>query len=170
MPTVEPADALETCYQYTSVSQFKSQEEINEMIANDCDPLLIKKFLVKDETIKDKCKSADWGDAYILLLMNSFKDQPSPHSRVVDDSENMDLAFKIFESFSFNEKESFVSFTDIKKWIDVEGINATFKKVKTEMMGLGVKEHKSVGIRGFKGLSMKPTSGTVHADDATTEY
>ena len=170
MPAVEPADALETCYQFTSVSQFKSQEEIDDMNNQNCDPLMMKKYLVKDETIKDKCKSVEWSDAYILLLMDSFKEKPTPHNRVIDDADNTDLTFKIFESFKFDDNDSFVSFNEIKKWIDFEGINATLKKVKTELLGLGVKEHKCVGVRGYKGAFLKPTSGGIGEDDATTEY
>ena len=167
MPPVEPADALETCYQYTSTTQFVTQEELNAKSETNSDPLYLKKYLVRDDSIKTKCKSVEWGDAYILLLMNSFKDQPTPHAPPVDDSENMDLSFKIFESFSFDDRNSFTSFADIKKWMDVEGVNATLKKVKTELIGLGVKNHKTVGVRGFKGLALKATD-QCSADDCTT--
>ena len=168
MAIVEPADALETCFQYTSVKQFKLQEEIDLLKEKNTDPMIMNKFLVRDDTIKDKCKSVEWGNAFILLLLDSFKEKPMSHVKLNEDSDETDLAFKICDSFTFEDKDSFTTFNELKKWLDYENVNVTIKKLKTELIGFGVKEHKLVGNRGFKGIKLKyKPNGS--GDDDTTE-
>ena len=88
LPRVEPADALETCIQFNSGKQFKTKEfidniknELNEKI-KDIENEEIKQsimgqldiYLLADDTIKDSCKSIEWCNAFILLLLRNFKD------------------------------------------------------------------------------------------------
>jgi hypothetical protein len=79
-PRIEPADALETCIQFNSGKQFKTQSfinekrlEINEKVKGiedeEINTSLLKEldtYLIADDTIKDQCKRLDWSNAFVM--------------------------------------------------------------------------------------------------------
>ena len=84
-PKVEPADCLQTCIQFNSGKQFKTQEYINnrkleleeqcKTITDEEHKLSIMKemdiYLPAEDNIKTQCSSLEWGNAFILLLIRN---------------------------------------------------------------------------------------------------
>jgi hypothetical protein len=110
-----------------------------------------KKYKVGDNTIKTKCQTPEWGDAYILLMIENYKDSPvTSNASIGDDDDDLNLNTLLFKNFEFTKnKYDFVTTKEIKQWIIDMKINASFGKVKTELMAEGCKESRKDNKRGF---------------------
>lgn len=81
-------DCLETCIEFSSFVQFKSQEEINFMRESGCDDVTLSKYRIADPNIKLKCMSDEWANAMVYLLMQNYKDCAVPIKKEFDLEEN----------------------------------------------------------------------------------
>ncbi len=67
-------DVFEHHIEFSSVVQFKSQEEINIMRENGENELLINSFKIKDPNIKPNTQTEEWKNAMVMLLFLNWKD------------------------------------------------------------------------------------------------
>ena len=167
-PRIEPADALETCIQFNSGKQFKTQSfinekrlEINEKVKGiedeEIKTSLLKEldtYLLADDTIKDQCKRLDWSNAFVMLLMENFV------NRKLEASHDNDLKEEINDTndflnnkyiFTNNAKET-ISNKRLKEIHEVSSTGLSFQKYKNLLMARGCKEYKSGGERGLTNL------------------
>jgi hypothetical protein len=72
---VDCNDAFEHCIQFQSVNQFKTQAEIDKMIEDGESELLISSFKLKDPTIKEKCRTEEWMNAFVYLIYENYNDE-----------------------------------------------------------------------------------------------
>jgi hypothetical protein len=161
IPDIKPNDTYESCVSFETTKQFKSQSWIDseekkmiEQGDGDIWEMQKKKYKVGDNTIKTKCQTPEWGDAYILLLIENYKDSPvTSNASIGDDDDDLNLNTLLFKNFEFTKnKYDFVTTKEIKQWIIDMKINASFGKVKTELMAEGCKESRKDDKRGFCGL------------------
>jgi len=165
MVQVDPVDTFETCIQFNSGKQFKSQGFIDatraelEAKAKD-EPNEEKKlsilskmntYLVADDKIKDKCKTLRWGNAMVLLLMKKFivyKLEPTNDSDMVDDEFKTDDVIESRVMFTTNEKDILTN-TDLKR-INMElGLGLSLPKFKNILIARGAKEKRLNRERGL---------------------
>ena len=65
-------DCEETKLEFSSVIQFKTQEQIEYMTEQGRDPLEMVRYKVADPTIKEKCRTEEWCNALIYLLLENY--------------------------------------------------------------------------------------------------
>ena len=65
---VDDKDAYEHHIPFHSVNQFKTQDEINRMRERGESELVLQSFKIKDPTIKDKCLTEEWKNAFVYLV------------------------------------------------------------------------------------------------------
>ena len=165
MVQCDPVDTFETCIQFNSGKQFKSQgfidatraeleskakEETNEEKKFS---ILSKMntYLVADDKIKDKCKTLRWGNAIVLLLMKKFVDtklEPSNDSDLVEDEFKTDDVIESRVMFTKNEKDMLTN-ADLKQ-INIDlGLGMSFSKFKNIIIARGAKEKRLNKERGL---------------------
>lgn len=136
-------DCNETRVQFSSLTQFKSQQEINEMRTQ---PDIfteeeMKRYKVKDDTIKDKCKTLDYANAVVYLIFQNYKSYPVHIENDVEIQGN-NLLMNIYEKFIItNNKEDVLT---------IEYVNSSLcdfdkGKIKLELLNLGVFKKKATG-------------------------
>lgn len=164
----DPVDTFETCIQFNSGKQFKTQEfidntrvELEQQAENEPNEdkkrfimSKMKTYLVADDTIKDKCKTLRWGNAFVLLLMKKFinyKLEPSHDNDLVEDEFNVDdhINDKIFIT---NKPEDKLTNQELKE-INMElGCGLSFQKFKNILISRGCAEYKSMSKKGLRGI------------------
>lgn len=83
-------DCYETCCQYSSVTQFKTQAEINAIKADETrSETELKRYRLSDPNIKDKCISEQWSNACIMLMVQNFKSFAVPI--MLEDSDEVEI-------------------------------------------------------------------------------
>jgi hypothetical protein len=165
VPKIEPEDCLETCIQYNSGKQFKSKEFIDrrnkELVERtkdikDKDEVYsimkeMEKYLPADDKMKDKCKSALWGDAFVLLLLDNFvetKLEPSSDSDLKEGSNNEDMLTQWFVFTKNNE--DMLNNQQLKKMNEDYPVKMSFQKFKNLLMARGCVEFRTGTGRGLK--------------------
>ena len=89
---VEGNDSLEHRIEFSSVNQFKTQEEIDYLVKEKkISESEKKRYKVKDLTIKDKCKTLDWINAVVYLLYENYNSIPISVLKTIDEEENVSL-------------------------------------------------------------------------------
>lgn len=129
-------DLFEHCIEFHSVIQFKTQEEIDKMIADNEDEKIIQIHKVKDETIKEKCHSEGWKNAMIYLLYENYKDKPVSTFKKIDtyDEDEQPLRKRILENFDITgNMDDYITSAEIH-----EILHDSKQKVKIELESLNV--------------------------------
>lgn len=168
LPRVEPIDVLETCVQFNSGKQFKTQEFIDnrkQELLEKCKEIedteikdsIMKEmdiYMLADDNIKHKCNQLEWGNAFILLLMENFVDkklEPSNDSDLKD--ETQDVKEFLNDKFIFCKNNSYkINNTRLKEINSIGGTGLSFQKFKNELIARGCKEYKSGSERGLQFL------------------
>jgi hypothetical protein len=71
------ADCNEHRLQFNSVVQFKTDDQITELKEQGGLPKeVIDRYGVIDTTLKDKCRTLEWKNAFIVLVMKHYFDKP----------------------------------------------------------------------------------------------
>ena len=165
LPKVDPVDVLETCIQFNSGKQFKTQdfidnrkkdllEKCKEIQDEEIKNSILKEidiYLLADDNIKHKCNELEWGNAFILLLMNSFVDkklEPSNDSDLKDDTH--DVRELLNEKFIFSKNNDYkITNKKLKEINDYIGTGLSFQKFKNELIARGCKEYRTGSERGL---------------------
>ena len=138
---VDTDDAFEHRIEFHSVIQFKTQEEINQMIENGEPEIITQAYKIKDEDIKIKCTSDEWRNAMVYLLYEYYRKTPVSTERKAEEvveNENQSLRQKIIEQFNITCNQS-----DEILCVSVEDIlDADKKKIKNELESMRVKKIK----------------------------
>ena len=168
-PKIEPQDCLTTCIQYNSGKMFKSAEfiankeiELAEIVKDMVDTekknsILgeINTYLLEDASMKYKCKDIDWGDAFVLLLMDYFVDkklEPSNDSDLKDGKNEMEI---INDRVVFTKNnDDKVSNADLKMLLNDLGIKISFQKFKNALVARGCVEYRENVNRGLRHLKI----------------
>ena len=136
---VDLKDTMEHCIEFNSVNQFKKKEEIDKMKHNGEDELLWSSYKIKDETIKDKCKSEDWNNAIVYLLYENYINTAiSVFSNDDDEEDNFSLRRKILNAFTITKnKNDFLLVNDV-----CEILKDCKKKINNELLNMGVSKKR----------------------------
>ena len=179
LPPIDPIDTLETCIEFKTGKQFKSQEWINErsqvlneMVRNGDNAnilLELNKYKIGDPDIKSKCADVKWFDAFIHILLDNYKTFAVviKNDYELEDSDNETLTTKILKNFEITKQnDDRINYKDLKLYYGDMQFNDTYKKFRIELLQLGCEEYKYCGIRGLKGLKLiktddKPENGIV---------
>lgn len=100
-PSLTNDDALQTCCEFNSTISFKTQEEIDGMKAKGEDEIILQQFRVGDALIKDKCKTDEWCNAFIMLMVQAYQVSAVPFlnkielNTAVDEDDDCDDPGKI---------------------------------------------------------------------------
>lgn len=170
LPPIDPVDTLETCVEFKTGKQFKSQTWINERTAElneivekggDSNILLeLQKYKVGDDSIKDKCASIEWCDAFIHLLMNYYKTEKIVIQNIEDNDNSGNLTINVLKHFQITkdyvDETHRITLKNLKQIHANLGITDSFKKFFIELKELGCKDYRTGLARGIKGLYLKP--------------
>lgn len=165
----DSADCWEQGLEFCSVYQFESQEVIN---AADEDNRL--KMRLADTNIKAQCKTVEWGNACVYLLMQNYSDNKVSIVREEADSDDASFIKSyitiVKEIFDCSDPAAIISIADVfeaieqslpknqsfdKKKIVGELALANFHKKKCNNRG-----HTLCGKWVFTGLKLKEESPT----------
>ena len=138
---VDTDDAFEHRIEFTSVIQFKTQEEIDQMKSNGVDPRVLEIYKIKDENIKMKCTTNDWRNAMVFLLFENYKTSPVSTAKKSDDieDENTTLRQLILEKFDFTQDSNDQILCSTVN--DILGHDK--KKVTSELQSMHIRKIKS---------------------------
>jgi len=101
---VEPKDTLEHCIEFTSVGQFKTQQDIDLMREAGEPEEVLCVYRVKDETLKRKLHSIEYMHAFVYLLVSNYKDTAVSISANLTDDEDEHkntIRSKLFKFYKF---------------------------------------------------------------------
>ncbi len=167
LPPIDPIDTLETCVEFKTGKQFKSQswiderrEVLNEMVQNGENSnilLELGKYKVSDPDIKRKCSDIKWLNAFIHILMDNYKDYAIviKSDYEIEDASNETLTTKILKNFEITgQNGDRIEWKELKAHYDYIGFNDSYKKFRIELKQLGCEEFKNTGKRGLKGLKL----------------
>jgi hypothetical protein len=170
-PSLTNEDALQTCCEFNSTISFKTKEEIDGMKAKGEDPLVLKQFKIGDPFIKDKCKTDEWCNAFIMLMVKYYQDHAVPcvdkvelnpvvgEDNEEDPEENKSNLRKfIITAFEITNKD-----TDFLKCDAIQEVfeekqygDISSKKISIELKAIGLKNAKKGGSRGYLGIKVRP--------------
>jgi len=164
-------DCDEHRFKFNTVIQFKSEEQLQQLQTHNLpEDVLTHHFGTIDYSLKDKCKTAEWCNAFILLIMKYYKNEPLTASCSIvdddDDSNTSPLICRIFTTFELTKNND-----DILLASDVEGLlNDDKTKIKNELTALGIVK-KRVKARGpfrdkicYLGIKIKNTENDYEND------
>jgi len=138
---VDTDDAFEHRIEFHSVIQFKTQEEIHQMIENGVPEIVIQAYKIKDENIKMKCTTDEWRNAMAFLLYEYYKKTPVSTERKVGEvveNVNKTLRQKIIDTFEI----TFSLNDEILCSIVEDALDADKKKIKNELDSMKIKKVK----------------------------
>lgn len=134
-------DCNETRVQFSSIIQFKTKEEIEEMkkqpeIFTEAE---MKRYEIKDYIIKEKCKTIDYANAVVYLIYENYKSYPVHIENDVEVQGN-DLLKNIYTLYEITNNKG-----DI---ITIEYVNSSLNdfdrgKISNELTNLGVIKKKA---------------------------
>jgi hypothetical protein len=138
---VDTEDAFEHRIDFSSVIQFKTQEEINQMIENGVPKMVIQAYKIKDENIKIKCTTDEWRNAMVYILFETYKKTPVSTERRSDEvleAVNRTLRQAIIETFDI----TFDLQDELLCTVVEELLDADKKKIKNELESMKIKKVK----------------------------
>jgi hypothetical protein len=165
---VDDKDAYEHHIPFHSVNQFKSQDEINRMRERGESELVLQSFKIKDPTIKDKCLTEEWKNAFVYLVYQHYIDNAvSIIKEDVDDEEAMSLRQNILRMFDItNNPNDYILCSLVEN-----NLNNNKKKIKNELDSLGIRKIKSNRRDATRdkniyiGIKFKPVDDTDNESD-----
>lgn len=132
-------DVMEHCLEFNSTIQFKSKRELDAMVKSGESELLMSSYRVRDDQIKDLCKTNDWINACVWLLLNNYVDEAVPCFKVNDDEDEMSVRKKLLETYEITRNEEhFIPVCDV-----VSYIGGCKKKITNELQSFGVLKKKN---------------------------
>ena len=137
---VDVKDAYEHCVEFSSVNQFKSQQQIDDMRNRGEPELLIQGFKVKDPMIKTNClTNEDWKNAIVYLLFQNYKDYAVEITHKEEDEDNtMSLRKVILTKCIITQNKNDVVLVSKME----EHLNDCKKKIKNELESMGIVKKK----------------------------
>jgi hypothetical protein len=131
-------DCYETNVAFSSVVQFKSLAEIEHMRNEGRSEYEMSRYRVADPTIKDWCRTIEWGDAFTYLLFESYRSYAVNVNCEID-SEEKSIVSSINSAFII----------DVKKGnaIECKEVHAVLsswdnKKIQLELSNMNVFKRK----------------------------
>lgn len=136
---VDNEDCKEHCIDFNSVNQFKTEGEINKMRNDGISELEIQRYKIKDNSIKDKCKTVEWKNAIVYLLLQNYKDYPVPIEKA-DFEEDESLLSKIKEKyeFTYNVKEDIITCAEVNESLT----EYDKQKIQNELLSINIFKKK----------------------------
>lgn len=129
-------DSKDTCLEFSSFVQFKSEDEINYLKDSGCNELVMKKYRISDPSIKFKCKTEEWANAMVYLLYENYRYTAVPVNRKYD-IENNNIINTLFEKLVItNNNENHIPCTDVYKLF----FNPDKEKICLELESLEIKK------------------------------
>jgi hypothetical protein len=186
-PSLTNDDALQTCCEFNSTISFKTQEEIDGMIARGENELILKQFKVGDPLIKDKCKTEEWCNAFIMLMVQSYQSHAVPCIDKIelnpavgeDDGDDPEANKTNLRKFIITAFEITNCETDFLKSDAIHEVfeekaygDISAKKIAIELKAIGLTKSKKGGCRGWLGIKTRlpppPTDENGNPITATT--
>jgi len=166
LPAYTTDDVLEKCVQITSTIQFKSQEFIDNKLAeaegnDELYEYRKNNFKIADPSLRTNVKSHKWADALVRLLIDNYSNNPVKIEKsAVEGEQDIQLDERIITAFNLTgSDDDFVSNEDMRD-LAVEWC-CSLKKLKIEILGMNSKIregiHKEGGkkFKGFRGIALK---------------
>jgi hypothetical protein len=102
--------------------------------------LVLQSFKIKDPTIKEKCLTEEWKNAFVYLVYQYYIDNAvSIEKEETEDEEALSTRKSILLQFLItNNKRDYILCTDLETHF-----NISKKKIKHELESMGVKKIKS---------------------------
>jgi len=169
-PSLTNDDALQTCCEFNSTISFKTQEEIDGMIARGENELILKQFKVGDPLIKDKCKTEEWCNAFIMLMVQSYQSHAVPCIDKIelnpvvgeDDDDDPEANKTNLRKFIITAFEITNCETDFLKSDAIHEVfeekaygDISAKKIAIELKAIGLTKSKKGGSRGWLGIKTR---------------
>lgn len=160
VPGASNNDVFEKCLEFKTTRQFKSKEYIQEKIQS-CKSDIQREtyqnnFREADTDIKNKTKTQEWADAFIQLIIESYKDVSVFVCNNDEDNGEESICDAIFNLLNITgNQDDFVSNADVKKVFSE--MNVSIKVIKSNLLAIkSVKEgrDKSGKERGYKGVKL----------------
>lgn len=144
---IDTNDAWETCVQFSSVNQFKTEEEI-EIYKKELDELELKRYKKKDATIKDKVKTVEWSNAFVYLLMDNYNEKEVYIKKEETDSdEGVSILKLIKDNFNITyNNEHIIKCNDIYEALGLKDK----KKITAELNSINIFKTKCKKIGEFR--------------------
>ena len=117
----DEADVAEQQITFSSVIQFKTQEEIDRMRDDGEPELLIQAYKVKKPEIKANCNTEEWANAVVYLLLENYTDNAVPITTIStsDDDGKGSIRKQILQLYHITGKvEDIVLCDDMHKQLD----------------------------------------------------
>jgi hypothetical protein len=133
---VDEKDALEHCVEFKSVNQYKTQADIDSFKAEGLPPAMWEGYKIADPTVKANCKTVEWGNAIVYLMMQHYKNTPVVVSqdKTNDDENAIPLRKLIFMKYKITLDEN-----DYIPANEVEAVlGGCKKKIKNELHDIKV--------------------------------
>jgi len=160
LPKITSTDCLETCVEFNTINQFKTEDEINKITkdieakiintGNDIYKLELNKYKTADPNIKDKIKNnTNWLNAFILLMVDNWKSNKIEINKQSYDDEEESLTDIIFKYCNYKKDDLTYKMTneEIKQLSNIS--NCSIKKLKIELYGLGAIDYRTSKERGI---------------------
>ena len=130
-------DCREQEIPFVSIKQFKTREEIEKMKEDGVPEEIYKVFGIKDDKIKDNCKSIEWANAVVYLLYENFVDRAVPVLFSKDDENTpAPLRVRIIQKYEITRNEN--------DFVWVKSLENDFKDSKTilskNLLAMGVEK------------------------------
>jgi hypothetical protein len=139
-------DMNEHRFQFSSLIQFKKQEQIDELKKlNLPENVIDERFGIIDYSLKEKCQSEEWCNGFILLIMRFYKTEPlTVHLNKDAENENeKPLICRLFDKFEItNNEKDIILACDVEIYFGDEK-----KKLAAELKALGI-VRKECKVRG----------------------
>jgi hypothetical protein len=166
LPSYTTEDVLEKCVQLTSTVQFKSQEFIEQKLAEAEGNTELYEYRkdnlkVADPHLRTNVKSHKWADALVRLLIDNYTDTPvKVQKSAIEGEQDIQLDERVLSQFNLTGSDNdFVSNEDMRD-LAVEW-GCSLRKLKTQILGMNSKIregiHKEGGkqFKGFRGIALK---------------
>ena len=133
-------DCREHLIEFNSVNQFKSEQEIENMKKKGVDEIEIKRYKIKDNSIKEKCKNLEWKNAIVYLIYQNYKKKPVEIQREETEEYNTLLGY-IKEKYEItNNKDDLVLCTNL--YDKLSEICQDKKKIENELLSYNIFKKK----------------------------
>jgi hypothetical protein len=164
MPPPDSNDMFEKCLQLTSSVQFKTQEQINELLSQVEDtPELVasrtQKLKVADHTLRFSVKTDDYADSLVRLMIKYYSDKAITLKQTKHiDEEQESLDIKILSRFVMTGLHDDRVTNEVLREF-ARDTNVGLKKLKETISNIDnrVKEYKTTASRGLSGMKVRPS-------------